>query len=703
MLSLNKLLFRQSLLNNGYGIRFMSVVVDASKVVTPINKVLIANRGEIACRVMRTAKKRGVKTVAVYSEADRNSMHVAMADEAYLIGPAAAKDSYLRSDKILEVAKRTGAQAIHPGYGFLSENAGFADLCEKEGIIFIGPPSSAILAMGSKSASKDIMIRANVPTIPGYHGEDQEFETLRSEAEKIGYPVLIKAVMGGGGKGMRIVERPEDLEDGINSSKRESKASFGDDRVLVEKYLVHPRHVEIQVFADRHGNCVHLFERDCSVQRRHQKIIEEAPAPHLSEELRKKMGDAAVAAAKAVGYVGAGTVEFILSQDGSFYFMEMNTRLQVEHPITEMITKQDLVEWQLKVAESQPLPLGQNQLAIHGHAFEARIYAENPDSDFMPGTGKLLHLSTPEPSSTLRVETGVRQGDEVSVYYDPMIAKLVVWDTNREKALRYLRNALDEYHIVGLNTNISFLKRLSSHPAFQKGEVETGFIPIHRESLMAPQKAMSNDTLCLAVLSMILSENALNKSLNGVNGGVILSPWSASNAFRVNNVAERVIKFNVKDQKIQVPVTYNKDNSYTMTMPNGEKLTVSGSHLDAADQTLLKAYVADRFYPSVRAVKAKNSLFVFNDSQSYELELPIEVTSKGGDAASGSLLSPMPGKITKIMVAVGDKVKKGQPIILMEAMKMEHTIRAPQDGKVESLPFNVNEIVEDKKVLATIV
>ncbi|GAM24203.1 hypothetical protein SAMD00019534_073780 [Acytostelium subglobosum LB1] len=677
--------------------RFMSSVASFDKI-TPITKVLIANRGEIACRVMRTAKKRGVKTVAVYSEADKNSMHVSMADEAYLIGPAPAKDSYLRADKIMEIAKRSGAQAIHPGYGFLSENSDFADLCEREGIIFIGPPSSAIIAMGSKSASKDIMIKANVPTIPGYHGEDQAYETLRSEAAKIGYPVLIKAVMGGGGKGMRIVEKEEDLEDGINSSKRESIASFGDDRVLVEKYLIHPRHVEIQVFADRHGNCVHLFERDCSVQRRHQKIIEEAPAPHLSPELRKRMGDAAVAAAKAVGYVGAGTVEFILSQDGTFFFMEMNTRLQVEHPITEMITKQDLVEWQLKVAESQRLPLEQSQLAIHGHAFEARIYAENPDHDFMPGTGKLVHLSTPEPSSTLRVETGVRQGDEVTVYYDPMIAKLVVWDTNREKALRYLRNALDEYHIVGLNTNISFLKRLSSHPEFQAGNVETGFIPMHRESLMAPQKQISNDTVCLAVLSMLLNEGKRQT----LAAQQMASPWSTSGAFRVNTLSERVINFTINQKKWSVTVTYNRNGSFSMRLPTGESVQCNGSLLN--DNGLMRAFIGDRHFPEVRAVRSKNSIFIFDDSaQSYEIELPIDVAVKGGDGGSGSLLSPMPGKITKIMVNVGDKVKKGQPIILMEAMKMEHTIRSPIDGKVESLPFNVNEIVEDKKVLAVIV
>ncbi|KAF2077156.1 hypothetical protein CYY_001541 [Polysphondylium violaceum] len=690
-----------SVIKNGYFVTKYSRYYSTASNIKPITKVLIANRGEIACRVMQTAKKKGVKTVAVFSEADKNSLHVTMADESYHIGPPAAKESYLRGDKIIEVAKRSGAQAIHPGYGFLSENADFADLCEKEGLIFIGPPSSAIKAMGSKSASKDIMIAAGVPTIPGYHGEAQDMATLKREAAKIGYPVLIKAVMGGGGKGMRIVEREEDLEQGVESSQREAAASFGDSRVLVEKYLVHPRHVEIQVFADKHGNCVHLFERDCSVQRRHQKIIEEAPAPHLSPELRQKMGSAAVAAAKAVGYVGAGTVEFILSQDGSFYFMEMNTRLQVEHPITEMITKQDLVEWQLKVAESQTLPLQQSDLAIHGHAFEARIYAENPDSDFLPGTGKLVHLSTPTPNSTLRVETGVRQGDEVSVYYDPMIAKLVVWDQDREKALRYLRNALDEYHIIGLNTNIGFLKRLSSHPSFEKGEVETGFIPIHKESLMRPQEPINADGVCLASLSLLLRENQEQSNIAAAQDQTN-SPWSQITNFRVNSNFSRTIKFVQKDQKIDVPVTFNhRDNTYTFVV-DGKKILVRDAKLNPANDTI-SAHVGDVFYNNVKTVPVKNYLHIFNQGNHYELEIPADFTPKGDGDAVGSLLSPMPGKITKILAKVGDVVKKGQPILLMEAMKMEHTIRSPIDGKVESLPYDLNEIVEEKKVLAVIV
>ncbi|KAJ3178835.1 Methylcrotonoyl-CoA carboxylase subunit alpha, mitochondrial, partial [Irineochytrium annulatum] len=413
------------------------------------DKILIANRGEIACRVMRTAKKLGVKTVAVYSEADRDAMHVKMADEAYQIGRAASAESYLRMDKIIDVAKRSGAQAIHPGYGFLSENAAFADVVEKSGISFIGPPPQAIIDMGSKSASKEIMIDAGVPVVPGYHGAEQAPEYLKQEAGKMGYPVLIKAIKGGGGKGMRIVDKEEDFLEMLESSKREAIKSFGDDTVLVEKYITRPRHVEVQVFADKLGNAVYLFERDCSVQRRHQKVLEEAPAnvqPHLTPELRLDLGTKAVAAAKAVNYVGAGTVEFILDTDtNKFYFMEMNTRLQVEHPVTEMVTNTDLVEWQLEVASGNRLPRLQADLVLDGHAFEARIYAENPDRGFLPDTGPLRHLSFPAASETVRVETGVRQGDEVSVHYDPMISKLVVKGENRTAALRVLRKALGEF------------------------------------------------------------------------------------------------------------------------------------------------------------------------------------------------------------------------------------------------------------------
>ena len=438
------------------------------------SKILIANRGEIACRVIRTARRLGVRTVAVYSEADANARHVRLADEAVCIGPAAVRESYLLGERILDAAKRTGAQAIHPGYGFLSENAGFADACAAAGVVFIGPPASAIRAMGSKSAAKQLMEKAAVPLTPGYHGDNQAPDFLKTQADAIGYPVLIKAAAGGGGKGMRLVERSEDFIAALASCQREAASSFGSEHVLVEKYITRPRHIEIQVFADTQGNCVYLFERDCSVQRRHQKVLEEAPAPGMTPERRAAMGKAAVDAAKAVGYVGAGTVEFIANQDGSFYFMEMNTRLQVEHPVTEMITGQDLVEWQLRVASGEPLPLRQAELQLCGHAIEARIYAEDADKGFLPSTGRLVHLAPPAESLNVRVDTGVEQGDEITPFYDPMIAKLIVWDVDRPAALARMRQALADYRIVGVTANVDFLSRLVACPAFSDADLEIG-------------------------------------------------------------------------------------------------------------------------------------------------------------------------------------------------------------------------------------
>src|SRR6266853_6055003 len=448
-------------------------------------KILIANRGEIACRVIKTARRLGVATVAVYSEADANARHVRLADEAVLIGPAAARESYLVGERILEVAKRTGAEAIHPGYGFLSENEEFAEACEKAGVVFIGPPASAIRAMGSKSAAKALMGAAGVPLTPGYHGDNQDPAFLVQQADQIGYPVLIKASSGGGGKGMRRVDAAADFEASLASCKREAANAFGDEQVLVEKYVLKPRHIEIQVFGDTHGNCVYLFERDCSLQRRHQKLIEEAPAPGMTLERRAAMGQAAVNAAKAVGYVGAGTVEFIANQDGSFYFMEMNTRLQVEHPVTEMITGLDLVEWQLVVAAGGRMPLTQDQLRIDGHAVEVRLYAENPVRNFLPSTGTLVHLRLPEEGPRVRVDTGVRQGDTVTPFYDPMIAKVIVHDRDRASAMRRMAVLMGETEVVGVTTNAALLKALCSHKAFVGGEVDTGFIERHRDDLFA--------------------------------------------------------------------------------------------------------------------------------------------------------------------------------------------------------------------------
>eukprot|EP01113_Clastostelium_recurvatum_P037864 TRINITY_DN5581_c0_g1_i3.p1 TRINITY_DN5581_c0_g1~~TRINITY_DN5581_c0_g1_i3.p1 ORF type:complete len:740 (+),score=209.11 TRINITY_DN5581_c0_g1_i3:43-2262(+) len=693
-------------------------------------KILIANRGEIACRVMRTARAKGVKTVAVYSEADKNSLHVAMADEARLIGPPPAKESYLLGERIIQVAKETGAQAIHPGYGFLSENAEFAQQVEKSGLTFIGPPASAIRAMGSKSASKDIMIDAKVPTIPGYHGEDQTIATLQKEADKMGYPVIIKAVLGGGGKGMKIVERTEDLEEQVSSAIREAQSSFGDSRVLIEKYLRHPRHVEVQVFGDTHGNYVYLFERDCSVQRRHQKVIEEAPAPGLSQELREKLGNTAVAAARAVGYVGAGTVEFIMDQDGTFYFMEMNTRLQVEHPITEMVTGQDLVDWQLQVAAGHALPKQQKDLKLNGHSFEARIYAENPDADFLPGTGRLEHLTTPAAEEGhVRIETGVRQGDDVSVYYDPMIAKLVVWDTDRTTALKRLVRCLDEYHIVGLHTNVKFLKKLALHPAFIKGDVETGFIPAYRADLLGSSSSLTNDNIALAVLGLLIPERAslLSKSSSSSSPSSSSSerapkgygrrdPW-ASNGARVNHESSRTVKLLVpqqatkdangveqpkKDKEIIVDVTYKRDGTYSLLLPSTNTRIIAEARGGGDKKGTFSAFVDGRFFPSVRAVVHNDVLNVFEGSNSFSLNIPSSLGDLGEEKGSGSLLSPMPGKVVKVMAKKGDAVKKGQPLMIMEAMKMEHTIRSPGDGTVSAVHYAVGDLVEEKKALVVI-
>ncbi|MFH1603192.1 MAG: acetyl-CoA carboxylase biotin carboxylase subunit, partial [Pseudomonadota bacterium] len=464
-------------------------------------KILIANRGEIACRVIKTAHRLGVKSVAVYSEADAGARHVALADEAYCIGPAAARQSYLRGDKIIEVANRAGAEAVHPGYGFLSENAEFAEACAKSGLVFVGPPAAAIHAMGDKSAAKVIMGKAGVALVPGYHGDRQEADLLRKEADKIGYPVLIKASAGGGGKGMRIVERAADFAAALASCQRESKASFGDDRVLLEKYLTRPRHIEIQVFADTQGGALYLFERDCSVQRRHQKVVEEAPSPAVDAETRAEMGHMAVRAAQAANYLNAGTVEFMLDAEGHFHFLEMNTRIQVEHPVTEMITGLDLVEWQLRIACGEPLPRAQDELVMNGHALEARIYAEDTAKGFLPSTGRITHLALPAESRHVRIDIGVRAGDAITPYYDPMIAKLIVWDTDRAAALARMRGALGQIEVAGVSTNAEFLARLVGCGAFASADLDTGLIERNRAELLPAPAIAGDEVLALAALA----------------------------------------------------------------------------------------------------------------------------------------------------------------------------------------------------------
>ncbi len=664
-------------------------------------KILIANRGEIACRVAATAHRLGVKTVAVYSDADANARHVAVCDESVLIGPAPAKESYLRADKIIEVALATGAQAIHPGYGFLSENEDFAEACAAAGLVFIGPPASAIRAMGSKSAAKALMEKANVPLVPGYHGETQDADFLQEQADRIGYPVLLKAAAGGGGKGMRIVEKAADFKAALASCKREAINSFGDDKVLVEKYLTRPRHIEIQVFADANGDCVYLFERDCSVQRRHQKVLEEAPAPGMTEERRRAMGEAAVAAAKAVGYVGTGTVEFIANQDGSFYFMEMNTRLQVEHPVTEMITGLDLVEWQLRVAAGEPLPMTQGALTIHGHALEARIYAENPEKGFLPSIGTLRHLHTPaavcfeigkganagDPAA-IRIDSGIRQGDAISPFYDPMVAKLIVWGKDREEALAHMSQALSEYQVVGLATNVAFLKRLVESRPFSSADLDTGLIERHHDALFPPAAAAGLPVLALAAASLLGSEQSSEVAAS--------DPWADTSGWRMNSTLARTLALSYENNACPLRVEYLAhgwkldQDGVTATMTVVER---DGQHLVIKlDGTSVRGTV----------VRDGETFHVFTGGAHFALGYEDPLAHAGeSEAEGGRLTAPMPGKIVALLVEKGKTVEKGMPLLIMEAMKMEHTIAAPANGTVEDLLYAVgDQVAEGAQLLA---
>jgi len=657
------------------------------------NKILIANRGEIACRVIKTARRMGIRTVAVYSEADANARHVRLADEAVLLGPAAARESYLVADKIIEACLRTGAQAVHPGYGFLSENADFADALAAAGIAFIGPPASAIRAMGSKSEAKKLMGKAAVPLTPGYHGDDQTPALLHKEADAIGYPVLIKAAAGGGGKGMRLVERSEDFPDALASCKREAASSFGNEHVLVEKYITKPRHIEIQVFADTQGNCVYLFERDCSVQRRHQKVLEEAPAPGMTAERRRQMGEAAVAAAQAVGYVGAGTVEFIANQDGSFYFMEMNTRLQVEHPVTEMITGQDLVEWQLRIAAGQPLPLAQEQLQIRGHALEARIYAEDASKGFLPSTGTLIRLSPPAETLNVRVDTGVEQGDEITPHYDPMIAKLIVWDEHRDAALARMRQALADYQVAGVTTNIAFLSRLVACPAFAGADLDTGLIERQKEFLFPATQAVPRDALLVATVGELLWEQHTAK-LAAKTSGDPYSPWHARDGWRMNLSAARLIGFRDGDTLVEALVRYQGER-WAITL-HGETSLARGRKLDG-DQFAVE-FDDRRLMASLVAVDGKRSIFLNGATYSLLRDDPLHLVEAGG-AHGGGLTAPMPGKVVALLSQPGQKVEKGAPLLILEAMKMEHTITAPAAGTVKAFCYAAGEQVADGAAL----
>ncbi|MBI3898936.1 MAG: acetyl/propionyl/methylcrotonyl-CoA carboxylase subunit alpha [Gammaproteobacteria bacterium] len=656
-------------------------------------KLLIANRGEIACRIIKTARRLGVQTAAVYSQADANARHVRLANEAVMIGPAPARESYLDIERVLDAVAKTGAQAVHPGYGFLSENEDFAEACAHAGVIFVGPPAAAIRAMGNKSVAKALMEKAGVPLVPGYHGDDQDVASLKAEAKKIGYPVLIKAAAGGGGKGMRIVEKAADFADALASCQRESASSFGDDRVLIEKYLQRPRHIEVQVFADNQGHCLHLFDRDCSVQRRHQKVLEEAPAPGLTNERRRQMGEAAVAAAHAVGYCGAGTVEFIVEPNGQFYFMEMNTRLQVEHPVTEMITNLDLVEWQLRVAAAEPLPLTQEQLTIRGHAIEARIYAEDPAKGFLPSTGKLLHLTAPDESPHVRIDTGVELGDEITPYYDPMIAKLIVWDTDREQARQRLLQALAQYRVAGVANNVEFLARIAACSAFANADLDTGLIERERAFLF-PSEVVPLDAYLLAALATLLRENQRAR-VQAQQGGDRCSPWHWRDGWRLNGIAQRQLKFRHGDIEQAITVSYD-DGTYRLGV--GDTVVRARGKLgtDAALRAELDGVRLD-----ATVVMAADKHYVFLRGHAHQL-IAVEplVYHHDDNRPDGELLAPMPGRVVALLAKPGARVDKGAPLLVLEAMKMEHTLAAPAAGTVRGFRFAVGaQVVEGAELV----
>ena len=651
----------------------------------PINTVLIANRGEIACRVIRTLRRMGIRSVAVYSEADRDALHVAQADEAHEIGAAAPRESYLNQAAILKVVQKSGADAIHPGYGFLSENAAFAEACAKAGLIFIGPPVAAIRAMGSKSEAKALMEKAGVPLVPGYHGADQSLKVLQQAAEKIGYPVLIKASAGGGGKGMKVVESAKGFADALDSAKREAKNAFGDDQVLVEKYLQKPRHIEAQIFGDSHGNIVHLFERDCSIQRRHQKVVEEAPAPDLPPERRAAIGKAAIEAGKAVSYVGAGTVEFI-AEGGQFYFMEMNTRLQVEHPVTESITGLDLVEWQIRVARGEKLPKRQEEIVAHGHAVEVRLYAEDPARGFLPQAGTLHHLHLPEGLPGIRVDSGIRSGDAVSVHYDPMIAKIIASGADRGEAIARLRHALSATEIGGLATNLSLLQAILDHPEFRAGAVDTGFIARHADTLLRPASTVPTRAVALAALAILRAGEADSATQESDPH----SPWARLTGWRLNRDAYSDLVFKDGDATLSVRAHYRGGN-YVLVLPDASV----DAEASLGEHGMVTARIGD-VTCKARVLRRGDEVLVFIDGNAYRLvAVDPRRPAQGSSAAAGKIVAPMPGTLTRVAVASGDAVEKGAVLAIVEAMKMEHAVLAPRPGKVREVRFAAGDLVPE--------
>jgi len=650
-------------------------------------KILIANRGEIACRVVATARRMGIATVAVYSEADARARHVALADEAWPIGPAAARDSYLRIDRILDAARRSGAEAIHPGYGFLSENADFAAACAAAGIVFIGPPVEAIRAMGSKAASKALMQAAGVPLVPGYHGEDQDPALLAREAARIGYPVLIKASAGGGGKGMRVVESADGFAEALEGAAREAASSFGDARVLVERYLQRPRHIEIQIFADTRGDTVSLFERDCSIQRRHQKVLEEAPAPGMDPARRAAMGRAACDAARAVNYVGAGTVEFIAEGD-DFYFMEMNTRLQVEHPVTEMVTGLDLVEWQLRVAAGEALPLRAEELRLRGHAIEARLYAEDPARDFLPSTGTLAHLHQPEAREGVRVDTGVRAGDAITPFYDPMIAKLICWGEDRDAALRRLRAALAEYEVVGVSTNLGLLRAVAAHPGFAGGAFDTGFIARHPEVTAEPPLPPEERALILAGAAA---------AILGGGDPVPQDPWSLHDAWRLNGAGHQDLHLRLGEDAVTIRARALPGGAWRLALPDG-----TAPAMEAAEEGDALRLRLDGVERRLTLLRRDGALLLAHAGRGHRVVRVDPLAPPRGEAAGNDgVIAPIPARVVRVLAAPGETVARGAPLLVLEAMKTELTLRAPADGTIEAIRVSVGDMVEEGTRLVT--
>jgi len=652
-------------------------------------KILIANRGEIACRIAKTARRMGIRVVAVYSDADADARHVQIANEAIHIGGSPAAQSYLNIEAIINAAKRTNADAIHPGYGFLSENAEFAESCANADLTFIGPSPDAIRMMASKSVSREIMRNAGVPVLPGYEGTDQSNARFETEAAEIGYPVLVKAVSGGGGKGMRVVYEAAELEEALESARRESASSFGDDRLLLESYLESPRHIEIQIFADNKGNTVHLHDRDCSIQRRYQKIVEEAPAPGLSSEIRETLRKAAIDAARAINYTGAGTVEFLVEADG-VYFMEMNTRLQVEHPVTEMVTREDLVEWQIVVAQGQSLPKQQDEIMVVGHAIEARVYAEDPNNDFLPVTGTLNYADFATRELDVRVDTGVRTGDTISIHYDPMIAKIIVWDEDRESALSRIGRALDSTHLTGLTTNLEFLKRVVRHPMFRIGPVTTTFLETNQETLLGRASGAPSEVLAIFVLAELVRRAQDARDLAAPTGDP-WSPWALTGNWRLNTHYITRLRFGQPDDMVEINATETA-RGIVIELPDE---TVVASQLEIDNQLLSAALDGHRVEATV--LHDPIAWTVYYQGEQYRLDnFHDDDDGDGGIAGDiGNLKAPMPGAITAVETTVGAEVAKGDALVVMEAMKMEHTIRAPADGRVTAIHYRVGDTVED--------